>query len=941
MSFLQNKLNSSNAFQIFMKAKDTPDTCPLPSKSILIVENELILAEVIGRRLKSLGYRLAGITASSREAIEIIEEEVPDLILMDINLGQGNPSGIDTAQTILKRFSIPIIYLTGYDDPAIAKEAINIASYGYLRKPTNSRDLQIAIEIAVAKHEKDLQLESIHREKEQYFSRFTAELEALNKTLSESEKRYRGLFEGIPDSIVVYDENGCILNANEETSRRFEVPMEQLIGRKMGEFIDSDFRAVFNSHITDVLNECGEVFETSYITGSGKAFSVELHEHRIVWGDNPAVLSISRDITNRKRTEAALCESNRYLENLMNHANALILVLDPKFRIVRFNHAFECLTGRTEKEVTGKHLSILFPESESEASLQLIQDTLVRGDNDNVEIPVLTAAGEERVILWATANIVNDEGEIISVIAQGQDITKRKRAEKAIQESEENLRILTNNIQTQVWYLIDDHTYGIVNNARAKFLGFESVDLSFKDIYDVFPNEIARMIQESNAEVFRTGKLIHTEEWLPNVAGDERLLSVLKSPWCRPDGSVEYVVCSAEDITRRKRMEEALKRSERHYRDIIEDQTEFICRFSPDSRLTFINDAYCNYFGLQREDCIGKRHSVVLLAEDVKRMKEHLASLTPENPIGIISHRIVMPDGEVRWNCWSDRASYDENGAVIEFQSVGRDITNQKLIETELKTSHENLERQVQERTAELTTLNDILKKEIAERIVAERKQAIASNEKDLLLREIHHRVKNNLQLVSGLLDMTKMRTQDPEIAVILTDVMLKIQTMAQIHTRLYESKRFDRIDMKRQIQDQITALSTIYSNKNREVTYNIRCSGIFLPVDQAIPCALVLNEILSNSYKHAFRGRTHGTVSVSVRKRKGNLRFIVSDDGIGIPKGFDINLANRLGLKLVRTLIQQQLKGTLKFIGDKGTEVIIEFPMKYQEGENDEDTDR
>jgi two-component sensor histidine kinase len=135
-------------------------------------------------------------------------------------------------------------------------------------------------------------------------------------------------------------------------------------------------------------------------------------------------------------------------------------------------------------------------------------------------------------------------------------------------------------------------------------------------------------------------------------------------------------------------------------------------------------------------------------------------------------------------------------------------------------------------------------------------------------------------------------------------------------------------VDMDQLIRDQMAALSKIYSYKDREVTHEIHCSGIYLPVDQAIPCALVLNEILSNSYKHAFKGRTHGSVIVSVRKVKDRLRFVIRDDGIGIPKGFDINLANRLGLKIIRTLVRQQLKGSFTVKKDKGTEVNIEFPI-------------
>ncbi len=223
--------------------------------------------------------------------------------------------------------------------------------------------------------------------------------------------------------------------------------------------------------------------------------------------------------------------------------------------------------------------------------------------------------------------------------------------------------------------------------------------------------------------------------------------------------------------------------------------------------------------------------------------------------------------------------------------------------------------------------------RDVTERRRAEERLITSLEEKEVLLREIHHRVKNNLQLTTSLLDMTRMRTTDPATGSILTDVMMKIQTMAQIHTRLYESRQFDRINMDGQIRDQIRALASIYSKGDREIAVEIDSSELSLPLDQAIPCALALNEILSNAYKHAFRGRKSGTVKYSAREEEARIRFTISDDGIGLPGGFDLGKASTLGLKLVRTLVEQQLKGGLRIKRLKrGTEVIMEIPVKSQE---------
>jgi len=219
--------------------------------------------------------------------------------------------------------------------------------------------------------------------------------------------------------------------------------------------------------------------------------------------------------------------------------------------------------------------------------------------------------------------------------------------------------------------------------------------------------------------------------------------------------------------------------------------------------------------------------------------------------------------------------------------------------------------------------------RDVTDRRQAEENLLASLREKEVMLREIHHRVKNNLQIVSGLLDMTRKRSQDPATTSILMDMMMKIDTMAQIHTRLYESKQFNKIDMNTQIRDQVSALTNIYSTQNCEISTTIRSSSLYLSVDQAIPCALMVNEILTNAYKHAFKGREHGTIEISASQENGQMTISIRDDGIGISRDLDTAHANSLGFKLIRALIQFQLKGSFTINNDNGTIVVAKFPIQ------------
>jgi PAS domain S-box-containing protein len=161
-----------------------------------------------------------------------------------------------------------------------------------------------------------------------------------------------------------------------------------------------------------------------------------------------------------------------------------------------------------------------------------------------------------------------------------------------------------------------------------------------------------------------------------------------------------------EDITEEKRHEESLRASEARYRAVVESQTEFVCRFLPDGTHIFVNEAYCNYFGKRREEIEGHIFRPRIPDEDREPLRRHFENLTQEHPVGAIEHRIVMPDGTVRWQRWSDRAIFDEKGRVTEYQSVGWDTTDRRLSEERLRESEEKF-RGVAERSFDIIFLFD------------------------------------------------------------------------------------------------------------------------------------------------------------------------------------------------------------------------------------------
>jgi two-component sensor histidine kinase/predicted hydrocarbon binding protein len=257
-----------------------------------------------------------------------------------------------------------------------------------------------------------------------------------------------------------------------------------------------------------------------------------------------------------------------------------------------------------------------------------------------------------------------------------------------------------------------------------------------------------------------------------------------------------------------------------------------------------------------------------------------------------------------------------------------RSFQKLRSIKEELQRSHADLEVRVEERTAELEKLNRELNIEIAERLKSENRLRTFIKEKDVLIKEVHHRVKNNLQVISSLLDMSKRRAKHPETVDLLSEAHAKIFTMSLIHSQLYQSDRIDEINMGRYIRDLVAQLAQMHRG-DRNINLNINAADMYLSVTQATPCALVVNEIISNAYKHAFDGKYNGNISILLEEIDGQkMHMNIKDNGIGIPHHLDIDNTETLGMKLIRDLISKQLKGTLQIKTNDGTEIDILFQL-------------
>jgi PAS domain S-box-containing protein len=298
-----------------------------------------------------------------------------------------------------------------------------------------------------------------------------------------------------------------------------------------------------------------------------------------------------------------------------------------------------------------------------------------------------------------------------------------------------------------------------------------------------------------------------------------------------------------------------------------------------------------------------------------------------------IEKRVRGRDGEYRWMTARLVAVRGDDNSIIEWIGACTDISGRKRAEAEIIRLNETLEDRVAERTAALTKVSHELDQTKAQMqsvldaasqtLIAKLESALA--EKTVLLKEVHHRVKNNLAVVASLLGMQADSIDDERFTLALQKSQQRVSSMALVHEYLYSSDHLDRVNFGKYVQQLSNELCMSHQISGL-VTFAIEVEEIDLPVHRAIPCGLILNELFSNALKYAFPDNRSGKITVRFeRLPTGELSLSCSDNGVGIPEGFDWQNAPSLGLKIVRVLVNQ-LKGELTLDRRAGTQFKFKF---------------
>jgi PAS domain S-box-containing protein len=471
---------------------------------------------------------------------------------------------------------------------------------------------------------------------------------------------------------------------------------------------------------------------------------------------------------------------------------------------------------------------------------------------------------------------------------------KKSRSEtknilQALQASETRYRRLFETAQDGILILnaetgeIDD-----VNPYMIDMLHYSREELLGMKLWEVSPFKDTVLNRAAFEELQDKGYIRYKDLPLETKEGKPVAVEFVSNVY-KANGN-KVIQCNIRNITERKELDRKLQEAVLFQQRLIDALPVPVFYKDSEGRYLGCNSSFEKFFGNKKEKVTGKSVYELSPKEFADLYHEKDRALL-QNPGIQICESTVKDRGGVVHNVIFHKATFSNmDGSVGGLIGAILDITDRKRAEVQL---HASL------------------------------------REKDILLREIHHRVKNNMQVIIGLLDLQASSSGNPELMEMLNKGQSRIRSMALVHEKLYASKDFTRINLAGYLRTLSQDLFQSYKINPGKIDLIIQTDGVYVDINKAIPCGLVLNELISNVLKHAFPGDRQGELQIIIREEKNTeMEIVVRDNGMGLPDDVDIHQPRTMGLNLVNGLVKKQLKGQMEVRRDNGTEIRIKFPL-------------
>ena len=644
---------------------------------------------------------------------------------------------------------------------------------------------------------------------------------------------------------------------------------------------------------------------------------------------------------------------NKY-RNLFDNANDAIITTDLEDRVTSWNHSAEKLFGWEAQEVMGKKLSSLIVPLNLQTQREEIINNAMNGKlASGIETVRICKDGTRIFVDLTTSQLLDPNRNLTGLSFIFRDISERKKAQDLINKSKEFAESVINSMNDAI-AVIDVNDFRITD-ANSVFLnnyGVKKEELIGKTCYEIThkraqpcapPDNICPLIDTLN-----TGKYSTVEHMHYINGGEKQYVEVSTSPIMNENGKVVSVIYVARDITKRKQTEEALNKSRNLLDTIKSVQDNFIV--DSDVKVTF-NDILSNVLSLTQSE-YGFIGEILYTAKDDPFLKIHAFTNIAWNkeaqefyeknaPKGFEFYDLNTLFGSVITGgkpvIANDPSTDSRRGGLPEghpqlYKFLGIPFYHGEKLNGMIGVANrpEGYNEDIIEYLKPfLNTCANIIEAYRIDqrRKLAEKQIEVSLKEKETLLKEIHHRVKNNMQIVSSLLDYQTQYIKDKNVIDIFTESQNRIASMSLVHEKLYQSKDLAKIEFNEYINDLAANLFQSYVANSGKITLNMNIENIQMDIDFAIPCGLIINELVTNSLKYAFPEDRKGEIRIVLRKTdKEMFELVIGDNGIGLPKDLDFRKTGSLGLHLVTILAENQLHGEININRNIGTEFQIKF---------------
>ncbi|ABQ25923.1 PAS domain-containing protein [Geotalea uraniireducens] len=583
------------------------------------------------------------------------------------------------------------------------------------------------------------------------------------------------------------------------------------------------------------------------------------------------------------KSQDELLETNHALEALFKAAPLAIIAFDATGKVKMWNPAAERIFGWGRDEVVG-NLYPLIPDGKMD-EFQAYLDRALAGETlAGIELRRQKKSGLPIDISLDAAPLHNAKGEIAGVIALLADIGERKQAEKALWESDKRFTLFMDNLPARAYMKDVNGHYIYVNETLRRYFAERKIAWFGRRDDDIWPASTAALFKENDLFVLEQKRAVQVIE---PVVEDDRLSYWLNSkfPIFNENGDSIITAGVTVDITERKQAEDALQAERARLFSLLQGLPAYVYLKAQDHTVRFANSYFRQNFG----DPEGKKCYDIFHGNH-----------------GLCCECRTLHSLETQTTCkWEWTAGTGRTYEVYDYpftDSDGSPLTLELGID-------------------------------ITERIAAEEQTKASLKEKEVLLKEIHHRVKNNLQVISSLLNLQSRHIHDQRDVDMFMDSQNRVKSMALIHENLYQTKNLARIDFAGYIRKLSANLFRSYGININAVNLNLNIADVSLGIDTAVPCGLMINELVSNSLKHGFPQGRKGSIDIELlTDYAGNHTLIVRDNGVGFPADLDFQSTESLGLQLVGTLTEQ-IGGSIVLDRENGTEFRINFKeLKYKE---------